>query len=1035
MTPEEATRGTRVRVIGAPERTGSIVSDEPREQDGVYSARVHFDSGGRSMMRLAHLEPLPTHRDIFTDIDDAQLEGPESLRRNLLHEKLHGRLSELMYSMDASDTTFLAYQFKPIVKLLESPTNSLLIADEVGLGKTIEAGLIWTELRAREGARSLLVICPPHLITKWRTELKRRFGVDARDAYPKEVLEALDDARRGTTNGFALVCSYQSLRPRKGWDEGNGGAAGQLAQQLSEWGEEEEPFLDLLVMDEAAIMRNPESQTSKLGELFGPICRHKVYLSATPLHTRSTDLHTLLRRLDPDTFSDEYSFHSILEANAPLVRLREMILAGKASRKDLLEQIDLARSYPLLDDNKMLADLRQRVAEVDSYEDPKLRADLAYRSERANLLSYVITRTRKRDVELNLVIREVNTVEVSLKPHEKRLYNAVTDAVFDYADEKEISAGFLTVMPQRQVSSCMPAACKRLVSGNEEAEELNPDVSFSVEKGNVGPLVAYMQDALSGRFDPQEFEVVDSKYECLIEALKTYWKSHPGTKVVLFAYFKPTLRHLAERLKGDGIDTLMLTGDQAGDKQTIVDEFKKPDSPLLLLSSEVGSEGLDLQNASALVNYDLPWNPMVVEQRIGRIHRIGQTAARIVVINLICKGTVDERIYYRLFQRLKLFERTLGDLESVIGPLVNKLTKEILTNRLSDDQQAELIEQAAVTIEARKKEEEELERDASILAAYGDYIVNQIAAAHDRKDWITGTDLEIYLRMFFRRCFPATRIRGIDQNKRIYEIELDAKAIHELDRFLADRKLRGQTRLTGIEPRKVRFDHRVFLPSERGVEIIHQAHPLIQFAGHHLRVNRIVQPVPVAIEVPAECRPALVAPGLYAFVSQRWSVEGLRNQEKIHHEVRSLDDGCMVEEPQLATSIVEFAASLGADPSDLPEVGDEILSTLRDAVEELDFVAHGLFQKFEERCQMENDDRREIQLRGVDRFEQRSLESLERTLHGHIALGRTSLIAATKGRIDKLRRKCEILREKIKSKSKTCGDCATIAAGYIRFLQ
>ncbi len=155
--------------------------------------------------------------------------------------------------MDTSDTDFLAYQFKPILKLLESPTNSLLIADEVGLGKTIEAGLIWTELRAREGARTLLVVCPPHLVTKWRKELKRRFGVHAQAAGPAEVLEMLEDSRRNQTDGFALIATYHGLRPPKGWEDEARSPAARLAHQLAAWGDSEHPLLDLLVMDEAAI--------------------------------------------------------------------------------------------------------------------------------------------------------------------------------------------------------------------------------------------------------------------------------------------------------------------------------------------------------------------------------------------------------------------------------------------------------------------------------------------------------------------------------------------------------------------------------------------------------------------------------------------------------------------------------------------------------------------------------------------------------------------------------------------------------------
>ena len=116
------------------------------------------------------------------------------------------------------------------------------------------------------------------------------------------------------------ACDHQ-----KGWEDESNGPAAQLARQLNVWSDTEEPFLDLLVMDEAAIMRNEDSQTSKLGGLLTPIARHKVYLSATPLHTRARNLFTLLRRLDPDTFPDEQTFATILESNAPLVALRDLI--------------------------------------------------------------------------------------------------------------------------------------------------------------------------------------------------------------------------------------------------------------------------------------------------------------------------------------------------------------------------------------------------------------------------------------------------------------------------------------------------------------------------------------------------------------------------------------------------------------------------------------------------------------------------------------------------------------------------------------
>ena len=628
MTPEEARVGLRVRVIGAPERQG-IIATAPREIDGRWFVRVDFEDGARRNTPLDLLEPNPKTIDPIDEIENGRFHGPESLRRNLLHEKLHGRLSEVMYSMDTSDTNFLAYQFKPILKLLESPTNSLLIADEVGLGKTIEAGLIWTELKAREGARTLLVVCPPHLVTKWRNELKRRFGVEAQAAGPAEVLEKLSEARRNQSSGFALVATYHGLRPPRGWEVENNGPAAQLVRQLNVWGDTEESFLDLLIMDEAAIMRNPESQTSKLGGLLTPIAKHKIYLSATPLHTRARNLFTLLRQLDPDTFPDEQTFANILESNAPLVALRRTILLGQPTRESLLAHLDRATQSPLLAGNRTLADLRARISREPDLTNAKVRAELAYQSERVNLLSYVVTRTRRRDVDSSPVLREVNTVKVRLKPVEQALYNRVTEAVLAYAKTQDINSGFLTVMPQRQVASCTVAAYNRFNVVTDDDETVNPDLTWDRRSTQAGPLIQFLRDEIAGTFDAKDLRGCDSKYEKLREAIRHHWTDHPGSKIVLFAYFKPTLYYINERLREDGIGSLLLTGDETCDKQEIVDEFSRPDSARILLSSEVGSEGLDLQFASAMVNYDLPWNPMVVEQRIGRIHRIGQKAERI----------------------------------------------------------------------------------------------------------------------------------------------------------------------------------------------------------------------------------------------------------------------------------------------------------------------------------------------------------------------------------------------------------------------
>src|SRR6185437_1080314 len=233
----------------------------------------------------------------------------DELRHALSQIRLSGRLSDTIYSMEATNTDFHAHQFKPVLKLLASPSGGLLIADEVGLGKTIEAGLIWTELRARYDARRLLVICPKTLCRKWRSELAQKFDVGA------EILDAtdLDDLLRSSDlrrRSFAVICGMQGIRPPRAWDDPEVGintGAAKLARRLRDLAEEPPPF-DLLVIDEAHHLRNTETRTHELGQLLRSLAEHKVFLSATPIHLRNRDLFSLLRLLDPENFADERQF-------------------------------------------------------------------------------------------------------------------------------------------------------------------------------------------------------------------------------------------------------------------------------------------------------------------------------------------------------------------------------------------------------------------------------------------------------------------------------------------------------------------------------------------------------------------------------------------------------------------------------------------------------------------------------------------------------------------------------------------------------
>ena len=391
--------GTYVRLKTDPTRAGVLQAGE-RLQASRRMVPVQFPDGRVSWLPAASLEVVPPVAAPLADrFSEGRVVGPDWLRRTLARIRVTGRLSDVVYSMGATETDFYAYQFKPVLKLLNSPTDALLIADEVGLGKTIEAGLIWTELRARLEANRLLVLCPKTLCAKWQIELDRRFGVDAH--IMENAAELTQLLKRSNGRGFAAIASMQALRPPKGWDDNQEEADDDRAtprQQLAlllDQAADGQPLIDLLVIDEAHHMRNPETMLYGLGQLLNAVSLHRVFLSATPIHLRSRDLHSLLRLIDPDTFEYESTLDELIQMNAPIVQARDLLMKPSASAEQINAQLEEARGYDLLSESKTLALIQEDLAARPL--DQPTRAELASRLEQANQLANYVTRTRRRD--------------------------------------------------------------------------------------------------------------------------------------------------------------------------------------------------------------------------------------------------------------------------------------------------------------------------------------------------------------------------------------------------------------------------------------------------------------------------------------------------------------------------------------------------------------------------------------------------------------------------------------------------------------
>jgi SNF2 family DNA or RNA helicase len=755
--------GTSVRSVDNPSRQGVVTNAVRRQKPSGVHVQVRWNDGATDFVHTDELEPLDSLdlSDPFALVRAGRYGRVADLRRNLTFAHLSGRLANLVYSMGITNTEFYAHQYRPLLTLLESPANGLLIADEVGLGKTIEAGLIWTELRARFDLRRLVVVCPAMLREKWRTELRLRFGVDALIVDAAGLLQELSQPSTPSGEGRALIVSYQSVRPPRDWRPNRAeapqrpGVRWQLADLLHD-AAEQDPLIDMVVFDEAHYMRNTETAAWRLGGFLREASSYQLMLSATPINLRNSDLFNLLRLIDPEHFVSEEDFHRLIESNRPLVEARDLVLDRRSSAAQILESLQAAVSEPLLASSHQLAAILKDRPDDQRLKGPAYRAELADALERVNLLSHIITRTRKRDVEERRVKREVQREAVPMTKTERALYEAVTEATRDYALRNGISDGFLLATPQRMITSCPAAIAEAWTRGAAAVQELEEDIEseYLDETDSEAPLASLRETiaALVPRaVDVSDLRRNDSKFRRLMEVAGRFLKQHPSEKIVLFTTYRATARYLADRLSAEGLPARLLMGAQPQTKQEVIDEFRESAKHRVLVSTEVASEGVDLQFCRVLVNYDLPWNPTRVEQRIGRIDRLGQQAELISIWNLYFEATIDERIVSRLLDRLRIFEEALGEAEAIVGETVRRLEADLLSRPLSREEEELRIDQAAQALENLRLRREELERNAAHMMAHGQRVIERIEAARELSRRVTEDDLLVYVQDYLVR--------------------------------------------------------------------------------------------------------------------------------------------------------------------------------------------------------------------------------------------------------------------------------------------
>jgi SNF2 family DNA or RNA helicase len=456
-----------------------------------------------------------------------------------------------------SHLTPLPHQLEVAKQVVENMNGKAILADEVGLGKTIEAGLILKEYMIRGLVKKVLILVPASLVTQWASELNSKFFIPAitqRKTYVWEqcdiVISSIDTAKRSPHREIIYDQDY-----------------------------------DLVIIDEAHKLKNNKTKNYEFVQnLKKKFC---LLLTATPIQNRISEIFNLVSLLKPGHLGSETDFYN-------------------KYKKD-------SRS---LDDDQYLKEL----------------------------VNKVMIRNRRADTGIEWTKRIVDTISIEFSEKERELYEAVS--AFGHGNALMNKSQFSVMTLQREACSSRESVYYTLKNMLQKAE--NPSQAFEQQIRQLVSLV----------------EAVDtnSKAEKALELIKEI-----NDKVIIFTEYRATQFYLQWFLKQHGITSVPFRGGfKRGKKDWMRELFKN--NAQVLIATEAGGEGINLQFCNHIINYDLPWNPMRLEQRIGRIHRLGQEKD-VKIYNFAIKGTVEEHVMKLLYEKIHLFEKVIGELDDILTKL------------------------------------------------------------------------------------------------------------------------------------------------------------------------------------------------------------------------------------------------------------------------------------------------------------------------------------------------------------------------------
>ena len=897
-------KGDRVQLKTNASKTGVIYKIDI-EHAGKQFYKVFWNGEEILVHCEDELTKIVNTLDPEENLKNLNLAGYREFQKLLTFKRLDKEvpLRNNIYAFNASKTKFYPYQFKPLIKFLDSPKNRIIICDEVGLGKTIEAGMILTELRARYNMQKVLVVCPANLTSKWKIELKTRFTEDFEIVKKKKFISYLDEIQDYPDQILNAIISIESIR--------NDEIINRLKEQM--------PDFDLVIVDEAHKLRNKTTNQWEIGKTISNLSQSMVMLTATPIHLGIENLFNLLNILDDDDFSEFYSANERFEENKPIVKAQICLSQYPPNYIEAENFLKEIKANSFVNQNPLYPKILNKLSSIKTQQndnDIETLLNLQRELSDLNLISHIYTRTRKREVHTNVAVREAIAHKVEFTEKEKEFYDAVTNYVKSSVNiENKGFVQWLLNMPQRRMSSSIPVMVEYYKSNiqypvNDIPETLSEDFAFKEEKDTYNDLQKILNN--------WDNSFIDSKYNKFIEIIKKEKKEIGKVKILVFAFFKGTLRYLEKRLAAENIKCLRIDGSiPIETRQNNIELFKNDENIEILLSSIVGGEGLDFQFCNTIFNYDLPWNPMEMEQRIGRIDRIGQKAKRLYIHNLFIKDSIEERILERLYTRIEIFKHSIGDLEPIIGDIITALNKIVFSKEYTLEEEERNIHEWELAAQRQIREFQEIEQNSAQFIGTDKFFEIEIENIKRQRRYVTGEQLRIFILDFISNYCPQSRIEynfaenvGFiypdEQLKWIIREEQKSSELHLF--FTRNNKV------------KITFDSDVAFENP-SIEFINILHPLVSIIINKYKLKQVTFPNAYHIQL----KTSYLKTGFYLFIVWRLNIIGAKNHSTLETVIINVDmeEACSRFD---AEAILGEMIELGKNPSEEIEADGDWLS-------------------------------------------------------------------------------------------------------------